>query len=88
MSQLENMDVRDIPVRLGEIMTNVTRSVYECKTVPPEQAPTARAVAYTWIKAAEVMYGMKIEEVIDMMMAETKAAIKDVKEKAIREMEA
>lgn len=30
---------------------------------------------------------MKIEDFIDMMMAETKAAIKDVKEK-IKEMEA
>lgn len=88
MSQLGNMDVRDIPWRLGEIVTNMTCSVYKCKTVPHEQAPTARAAAYAWIKAAEVMYGMKIEEVIDMLTAETKAAIKDVKEKAIREMEA
>lgn len=31
---------------------------------------------------------MKFEDFIDMMMAETKAAIKDVKEKTIKEMEA
>lgn len=85
MSQLENMDVRDIPWRLGEIMTNVISSAFDYKVAP---SPTARAAAYAWIKAAEVMYGMKIEEVIDMLTAETKAAIKDVKEKAIREMEA
>jgi hypothetical protein len=88
MSQLENMNVRDIPGRLGEIMTNVIGSAFNCKAVPPEQAPTARAAAYAWISAAEVMCGMKVEDFIDMMMAETKAAIKDVKEKTIKEMEA
>lgn len=31
MSQLGNMDVRDIPWRLGEIMTNMTCSVYKCQ---------------------------------------------------------
>jgi hypothetical protein len=34
------------------------------------------------------MCGMKVEDFIDMMMAETKAAIKDVKEKTLKEMEA
>ncbi len=88
MSRLGNIDVRDIPGRLGEIMKNVIISTYGCKAVPHEQAPTARAAAYAWISAAEVMCGMKIEDLIDMMMAETKAAIKDVKEKTIKEMEA
>mgnify|MGYP003177896617 CR=1 FL=1 len=88
MSQLGNMDVQDMLGRLGEIMKNVIISTYDCKAVPFERAPTARAAAYAWISAAEVMCGMKIEDLIDMMMEETKAAIKDVKEKTIKEMEA
>lgn len=85
MSQLENMNVRDIPGRMGEIMTNVIGSAFNYKAAP---SPTARAAAYAWISAAEAMCGMKVEDFIDMMMAETKAAIEDVKEKTIREMEA
>ena len=88
MSQLASIDVRDIPGRLGEIMKNVITSALDCKAVPPEHMPTARAAAYAWISAAEVMCGMKVEDFMDMMMAETKAAIKDVKEKTIKEMEA
>lgn len=85
MSQLGNMDVRDIPGQMGEIMTNVIGSAFNYKAAP---SPTARAAAYAWISAAEVMCGMKIEDLIDMMMEETKAAIKDVKEKTLKEMEA
>lgn len=85
MDILALMDAQDIPGRLGEIMTNVIGSAFNYKAAP---SPTARAAAYAWISAAEVMYGMKIEEVIDMLMAETKAAIKDVKEKTSKEMEA
>lgn len=85
MSQLGNMDVRDIPGQMGEIMTNVIGSAFNYKAAP---SPTARAAAYAWISAAEAMCGMKVEDFIDMMMAETKAAIKDVKEKTIKEMEA
>ena len=93
MDSLLNMDLsalmnaQDILGRLGEIMKNVIISTYDCKAVPPEQAPTARAAAYAWISAAEAMCGMKVEDFIDMMMVETKAAIKDVKEKTIKEME-
>lgn len=85
MSQLGNMDVWDIPGQMGEIMTNVIGSAFNYKAAP---SPTARAAAYAWISAAEVMCGMKIEDLIDMMMEETKAAIKDVKEKTLKEMEA
>jgi hypothetical protein len=79
------MDVWDIPGQMGEIMTNVIGSAFNYKAAP---SPTARAAAYAWISAAEVMCGMKIEDLIDMMMEETKAAIKDVKEKTLKEMEA
>lgn len=85
MSQLGNMDVWDIPGQMAEIMTNVIGSAFNYKAAP---SPTARAAAYAWISAAEVMCGMKIEDLIDMMMEETKAAIKDVKEKTLKEMEA
>ena len=85
MSQLGNMDVWDIPGQMGEIMTNVIGSAFNYKAAP---SPTARAAAYAWISAAEVMCGMKIEDLIDMMMEETNAAIKDVKEKTLKEMEA
>ena len=43
---------------------------------------------YAWISAAEAICGIKVEDYIDMLMAETKAAIKDVKEKTSKEMEA
>lgn len=85
MSQLGNMDVRDISGQMGEIMTNVIGSAFNYKAAP---SPTARAAAYAWISAAEAICGIKVEDYIDMLMAETKAAIKDVKEKTSKEMEA
>ena len=66
MSRLGNIDVRDIPGRLGEIMKNVIISTYGCKAVPHELAPTARAAAYALISAAEVMCGIKNEEMSGM----------------------
>lgn len=85
MSQLGNMDVRDIPGQMGEIMTNVIGSAFNYKAAP---SPTARAAAYAWISAAEAICGIKVEDYIDMLIAEAKAAIKNVKEKTVKEMEA